>query len=108
MVKKTINKKVLNQILHFSNLLKEEGISYDKLILFGSFAKGTNHKYSDIDLCVVSKIFDKDYQGWFDRLWRIKSKEDIDINPMPFTPDDLTNKYYTLASEIRKTGIVIQ
>lgn len=26
-----------------------------KIILFGSFVKGTNHKHSDIDLCVVAK-----------------------------------------------------
>lgn len=42
-------------------LLKEEGISIEKIIVFGSVAKGMEKKDSDIDIIIVSKDFrDKD------------------------------------------------
>ena len=33
------------------------GIQIDKAILFGSYAKGEQHKFSDIDLALISKQF---------------------------------------------------
>lgn len=38
-------------------MLKEKGINTDKIVVFGSFARGTEHKDSDIDLIIVSKTF---------------------------------------------------
>jgi predicted nucleotidyltransferase len=39
------------------HLLKEKGINTDKIVVFGSFARGTENKDSDIDLIIVSKTF---------------------------------------------------
>lgn len=36
------------------------GMVFDKVLLFGSYAKGTAHKDSDIDLLLVSKRFTDD------------------------------------------------
>lgn len=36
-------------------LLLQEKVSPDFIVLFGSFAKGTNHKESDVDLAYFSK-----------------------------------------------------
>jgi len=38
-------------------LLKEIGISVEKMIIFGSYAKGKEKEDSDIDIIVVSKDF---------------------------------------------------
>lgn len=53
MVKREIDKikKVLVE------LLRDAGISVDKIVLFGSYAKGKIKKDSDIDIIVVSKDF---------------------------------------------------
>ena len=53
MVKKEIVKikKVLIE------LLKEKGICIEKIIVFGSYAKGKGKEDSDIDIIVVSKDF---------------------------------------------------
>ena len=44
----------LNQAKKFVLQLKNDGINVDSAFLFGSYAKGTQHKYSDIDVCIVS------------------------------------------------------
>ena len=36
------------------------GLVFDKVLLFGSYAKGTAHEASDIDLLLVSKLFNDD------------------------------------------------
>ena len=45
----------LNQKIR--QLLEEKGIITDKLVLFGSFGRGTEKKDSDIDIIIVSKSF---------------------------------------------------
>jgi predicted nucleotidyltransferase len=40
--------------------LRANGIRVDIIVLFGSYAKNTPRKDSDIDLCVVSRDFGKD------------------------------------------------
>jgi uncharacterized protein len=39
------------------HLLKEKGINTDKIVIFGSFGRGTENKGSDIDLIIVSRTF---------------------------------------------------
>lgn len=41
----------------FKEALKNRGINAERLILFGSHAKGTATRYSDIDLIVISSDF---------------------------------------------------
>ena len=39
-------------------------IDVDMIILFGSFASGNSHEYSDIDLAVISKELDPNVPRW--------------------------------------------
>ncbi len=51
---KIFNREELKNIIH-DYISKLEGkIKLDKVILFGSYAKGTANKWSDIDLLIVS------------------------------------------------------
>jgi len=53
---------VLGIIQRYRSTLEELGINVEKMILFGSYATGTYHEGSDIDLVVISKDFaDKDF-----------------------------------------------
>ena len=55
-------KDVLNILLRFKESLERNHIRVDRLILFGSWAKGTQQEGSDIDVVVISQDFeDKDY-----------------------------------------------
>lgn len=60
-----------------------------KIILFGSYAKGTNNPDSDIDIAVVLK----DYSNLIDiqlDLMRLRRKIDSRIEPHPFREKDFT------------------
>ena len=52
----TISKELLNIINNYVLELSKE-ININKVILFGSYAKGTNHEDSDIDLAIFSDDF---------------------------------------------------
>ena len=45
--------RIINE--YINDLSKE--IEIDKVILFGSYAKGDTHKYSDVDLAIFSDYF---------------------------------------------------
>lgn len=51
-------KKIILEIKNFKNSLLSE-IPIDKVVLFGSYARGDFGKYSDVDLIIVSKAFEK-------------------------------------------------
>ncbi len=87
--------------------LKKGGFKIEKAFLFGSFAKGTHSEMSDIDVCVVSKSFGKDFIADMVKLRMMTHKIDYRIEPIPFTPDDLVDPYSSLSLEVRKTGINI-
>lgn len=88
----------------------KKNISIDRIILFGSFAKNKQKKWSDIDLAIISDDFSKiDY---FDRLvilgrlaWQAKATI---IEALGFTPDEYRKATsLDFLSEIKKTGKVI-
>lgn len=75
--------------------------------LFGSYAKGTNHEGSDIDVCVISPKFGRDYFGEA-ILRRDTLTVDSRISPVAFNQADFNEKYNLLAHEIKTYGILIQ
>ena len=89
----------------FIKNLSKAGIKVNKAFLFGSYAKGKAKKDSDIDVCVISPSFSKDYFAEMVRLRKYALKIDTRIEPVPFLPEDLNDKYNALAAEIRKYGL---
>ena len=78
----------------------------ENAILFGSFANGTNHEYSDIDLAIVFNKVD-DIIDMQIELLCLRSDDDLLIEPHPFTVSGfkITNP---LVAEILKNGIEIR
>lgn len=108
MSKKRIPKKVENKILDFVKILKQDKLPIKKVILFGSYAKSRQHKWSDIDVCVVSSKF-KDPWRALQYLW---SKRNFDvkytIEPVGYHPEDFKGfSLSPLVDEIKKTGIEV-
>ena len=87
--------------------LISSGIPVEKIILFGSYAKGESKPWSDIDICVVSSKFGKD--NYRETVWLKKLAVDIDpvIEAHPYSSEGLKNKFDPLAFEILKTGKVV-
>jgi len=83
-------------------------IPIEKAILFGSYAKGTFTKESDIDLAIFSNYFDnKERIDNFRLLFLEAMNFPIDLQPQPFTNEELHNPE-GLVAEIIKTGIEIK
>lgn len=108
MVKKNVLiSSVIQIVKRYGKQLLEEKIPFDQLIVFGSQAKGKAKPWSDIDVCVVSTVFGKNRHDERVRLMHARDDSLLDIEPHPFHPDELADKYDPLASEIRKYGIQI-
>lgn len=87
----------------------EKEISIDRLIFFGSRAKGKVHRWSDVDLIVVSGRFRR--MNFFERgakmydYWNIK----LPVDFLCFTPEEFEKKAkgVTIVSEALREGIEI-
>jgi predicted nucleotidyltransferase len=109
MVKKRIPKKIIKVVEGYTKrLAKEDKIFIKKVIIFGSFAKGTPHRDSDIDVCVISPKF-KDFMEGLHFLLTRRNYEEVmaGIEPVGFTWQDFQGGG-TLINEIKKTGVEIK
>lgn len=105
MVGKSILNNSLNQVIKDYRLsLEKAGVPVEKMILFGSRARGRGKEWSDVDLCVVSKIFGRDYFEEMVRLKKLAADVEPMIEPHPFTPEDLKNRFDPLTAEILAHG----
>jgi len=105
MVNRTIPKRIKIQAQSYARYLQDDGLPIEKVFVFGSYAKGTSHKWSDIDVCIISKTF----RGKCDPLvflWRKKRREDTEamIEPVGFHPKNFVNED-PLVWEIKQNGI---
>lgn len=103
----TLGKKEINLIKRYIRLLKEKGVIVSKVILFGSHAKGIAKSDSDIDIAVISSQFGQDNLKEIMFLRKLALEIDSHLEPLPFTPQDLDDRYSTLSQEIKKYGVLI-
>jgi predicted nucleotidyltransferase len=75
---------------------------YRRMILFGSYAKGTFHKESDIDIAVVFGHYDNRFSMQVE-LMKLCRLVDSRIEPHPFMEEDF-NMENPMALEIVKYG----
>lgn len=108
MAKQTVNQKITKTIKDYGKALKAENIKVERLILFGSYAKGTAKSYSDIDLCVVSPQFGKNRFEERVKLMKLTIDLGENIEPHPYSPSGLKDKWDPLALEIRRYGLEIR
>jgi uncharacterized protein len=77
----------------------------ENAILFGSYAKGTNHPDSDIDIAIVFSSAD-DIIDLQIELMQLRSDDDLLIEPHPFKKIDFQVSN-PIVAEIIKNGIEI-
>ena len=91
-------KKYLKTISRYYNI--------DAIILFGSYAKGTNTEESDIDVAIVSSDFDdiiEDGAKLIGLTWKIDTR----IEPHPIKKEDYQKISNPFIKEIVDTGIKV-
>lgn len=91
----------------YVNLLRQKGIQVERAIVFGSQVRGTARAGSDIDVGIVSSEFTDHFAARL-KLMRLRHEVSLDIEPHPFTPEQLADKWDTFATEIQKFGIELQ
>ncbi|MDP3112708.1 MAG: nucleotidyltransferase domain-containing protein [Thermodesulfovibrionales bacterium] len=102
-----INAAIVDRVRKFLAKLEEHGIHVEKAYLYGSYAKGIENKWSDIDVAVISHGFTYDRFEERIRLMKIASDIDLRIEPVPFRPDTFADED-PLVWEIKKEGVVIE
>ncbi len=78
------DKKIVKSIQKYMGYLREQGIPVSYGVLFGSYARNKAHKWSDIDLLVVSPQFDEERTAEdYEQLWMYAARTDKRIEPVP-------------------------
>lgn len=93
-------------VIDYVDKIKRQ-IPIEKVILFGSYAKGRYSKDSDVDIAIFSDYFkNMDGVDAFKFLFLQTLEYDIDMQPLAFTTEDY-NQQIGIVGEIIKTGIEI-
>lgn len=105
-VKTITNKEIADIVEKYISIVKE---NYDvvAIILFGSYAKGTEHKDSDIDIAVITDDIKTDKFDEEVKLTLLRRKIDNRIEPHIITINDYENNETPFVVEVKNTGIKV-
>lgn len=105
-VKVEINKEIAEIVDKYIAVVKE---NYDvvAIILFGSYAKGTEHKDSDIDIAVITDDIKTDTFDEEVKLMILRKGIDYRIEPHIITVADYENDETPFVVEVKNTGIKV-
>lgn len=106
MNKRTISmaqKSIVDIVTAFADIVRQH-FTVQKIILFGSQARGTARQDSDIDVAVVFKSLDNDYLETAARLFQLRRNIDSRIEPAIFEENHDPSGFL---EDIMKTGTLI-
>jgi len=75
-----LKEDINNAINRYAELVKKI-LPVEMIILYGSHAKGTEHKNSDIDIAIVVDDLEEDYLDMSARLYSLCREVNSDIEP---------------------------
>jgi predicted nucleotidyltransferase len=101
-------KEVITLIQKFLNYLNQEGIPVEKAYLYGSYARGEENEESDIDVLLVSDVFDRNDDQPIGKTWRISRMIDTRIEPYTVGKKKfLTDQFSPLLQIVKQEGVEI-
>lgn len=95
--------EVIIKLKRYKTLLSKEML-FDKMILFGSYAKGNQREDSDIDVAIVVNKIQGDYFSTRPLLWRIRREVDDRIEPVIL---EISHDESGFLKEVMENGILI-
>jgi len=79
-----VARTVVKSVQDYLEAIQNEGIAVRFGVVFGSYATGRSNDLSDIDVLVVSPVFDSPRKRKdVDLLWRLAARSDSRIEPVP-------------------------
>lgn len=101
--------EIINKIKKYLILLNSKGVTIDHAFLYGSFARNEEDSESDIDVMLISDLFeirndDITYQVWKSAMEIDKRMEPYLVSTKRFNKDD----YSPLISSVKTEGIEIK
>ncbi len=100
----TIPIDIKKTIESYLTLLRRNNFSIREAYLFGSYAKGFQSEWSDIDIALVSDIFEGVRIRDKDKIRRLTLSVSSSLEVFPFRPEDFSPDN-PFAKEIIDTGI---
>ena len=107
MVKRNIDKEIMDIIERYIKVILEN-YKVKAIILFGSYAKGTNHEDSDIDIAIITDdikcedVFEEQLN-----LKKLRRNIDYRIEPHLIEVDDYDKISTPFVQEVIDTGIKV-
>lgn len=100
--------QAINIVLQYISNLNTHGMQIKKAYLYGSYAKKTHSDSSDIDVMLISDLFDTDDDRILSTPWSPKIRFDYRIEPVAigtkqFQEDDAT----PIIQIVKKEGLSI-
>ncbi len=103
---KKIDKKIIDIVNQYIEIVNK---NYDviAIILFGSYAKGTQREDSDIDIAIITDDIKTDKFDEEINLMKLRRKIDYRIEPHIISISDYENNETPFVVEIKNTGIKV-
>ncbi len=105
MAAKILNPNELKKLIGgYQKKLEAMDIPITHIYIYGSYAKKTPRKDSDIDLCVISPAFQDRIESTM-TLMKIRDDDELVLSPLAFSPETFIDEN-PIAWEIKQTGVM--
>jgi len=109
--KEKINPSIIAILNEFKKILQNlYGNNLQKLILYGSYARGEERNYSDIDIAIIFKRLDNPYKE-IDKIneatYDLDIENNIILNFYPISENEFNSRNLSFYKTIKIEGIVI-
>lgn len=104
-----VNPKVIEIVQQYLKVLNDEGITIKKAFIYGSQARGTATEESDIDIVLISPLFDiKNTDKYAPAIWLSASRVSYRIEPIAVGEKRFeTDEYSPLIAIVRQEGVEV-
>ena len=106
MAKTIISREIMESIKKYIEKISQY-YKIEAIILFGSYAKGTNHEDSDIDIAVITDDIKTDRFDEEINLMQLRWDIDLRIEPHIISISDYENNETPFVVEVKNTGIKV-
>jgi predicted nucleotidyltransferase len=101
-------KTVINRLKKLAVEIKESGIHLNRIVLFGSYSRNEQHRWSDIDVVLVADEFKGIGFEDVHLLSKVLRKYDrMNLQPQTYNTKDFSADKDPFIREILRTGIEI-